>query len=119
MKALARMYGGGRIVVGLGFALAPAATTRNLIGDVADTPGAQTFIRGLGVRDVVLGTALFQALERGDAHRQWLVWSGLCGLADLAANAAVRDRLPGGGTGAVAFTALDAISGLGLALLMR
>jgi hypothetical protein len=45
----------GRVALGAGLLLAPAAVARPWIGAAADRPGTQVVLRGFGARDVVLG----------------------------------------------------------------
>ena len=110
------VYAGVRALVGAALLVAPGPASRNLIGDVADTPGAQSFIRGFGARDVILGLALLRVLRRRDPSREWLLWSGLCGLTDFTATLLAREALPRP-TEALAFAGSDMVSGLALAAL--
>ena len=63
--ALARVLGAGRVVLGAGLVVAPAALGRPWIGAAADTPGGQVALRGLGVRDVLLGSIALHLAAHG------------------------------------------------------
>jgi hypothetical protein len=113
------MYALSRAAFGAGSLVAPGAVFRRTAGDVADRPATQSFIRTFGIRDVVLGAELARAARDGDGVRRWLLLSGVCGAVDFLALAAARDDLPEASREMLALTAMDALSGFGLAALSR
>lgn len=122
MRMLGRltlMYAASRAAFGAGSLMAPGAMFRRSAGAAADSPATQSFIRTFGVRDVVLGLELARAVRRGGDTRRLLLLSGICGTVDFLAMAAARDDLPDTANEMLALTAMDAISGVGLAALTR
>jgi hypothetical protein len=119
LHRLANVYGVSRAAFGAASLLAPAAFLKRPAGPAVDSPATQSFIRSFGVRDVALGVQLLRALRRRDPARGLLLVSGVCGLVDLVAVGLARDDLPRRGGEMLTLTAMDAVSGLGLAALKR
>lgn len=117
---LARGIGAGRIAIGLGLLAAPATLGRSWLGDDGVTPATQAVLRGMGVRDALIGMA--QVHTAGDPERghRWARTSAIADITDLAATLAVRRSLPASGVrGTVALAGTAAISGLVTSRLLR
>jgi hypothetical protein len=63
---LARLAGITRICFGTAFIVAPRASARPWVGAGADSAGAQLLTRSMGVRDLLFGAGLLQALNQAD-----------------------------------------------------
>ena len=92
--ALARVLGAGRAVLGAGLLVAPAALGRPWIGAAADTPGAQVALRGLGVRDLVLGGIALHLAPHGRRAAAPPTRCALSDAVDFGATLAARRALP-------------------------
>ena len=119
VRRLTLMYAASRTLFGTGSLVAPGAMFRRTAGAAADSLTTQSFIRTFGIRDVVLGAELARAVRDGGEVRRWLFLSGVCGTVDFLALYAARDELPDEVREMLAMTAMDAVSGLGLAALTR
>ncbi|HEV2812428.1 MAG TPA: hypothetical protein VGW10_04170 [Solirubrobacteraceae bacterium] len=119
LRRLAEVYALTRAGFGAASVAAPAAVFRRSLGSPAEKPGTQSIIRSFGIRDVVLGLTLLDAVRSGGDTRRWLTLSGLCGLVDAVAIAVARDDLPEHSGEMLALAGLDAVSGFGLAALTR
>ena len=96
---LARLAGITRICFGTAFIVAPRASARPWVGAGADSAGAQLLTRSMGIRDLLLGAGLLQALNRAD-HRtaaRWLGYGAAAGVIDAGATLAAYPSLPRGG----------------------
>ncbi len=84
-----------RVGIGAAFVAAPAPVTRLWTGPAGiDAPAAQVLARGLGIRDLLIGLGLLDALRRGGTTRPWSWFAVACGAVDVAATAAVARELP-------------------------
>lgn len=85
----------GRIAVGVALVAAPgASTTRWLGSSTEDDPAREVAVRGLGARDVVLGTGTLVALRPGSEVRhaaRWVEAGIVADLADAASTAVAED----------------------------
>ena len=93
----ARAIGLGRVAVGLAILAVPARVGESWLGDDGTTPGAQVALRGLGIRDVLIGMA--QAHTAADPERgyRWARTASLGDAVDLAATLAAAKHLPRSG----------------------
>ncbi len=95
---LARLAGITRICFGTAFIVAPHASARPWAGAGADSAGAQLLTRSMGIRDLLLGAGLLQALSQDD-HRtaaRWLSYGAAAGVIDAGATLAAYPSLPRG-----------------------
>ena len=119
LRRLTLTYAASRAAFGAGSLAMPGLMFRRSSGPAADDPAMQSIIRTFGIRDVVLGAELARAARNDDDTRRWLLLSGVCGLVDFLAMVAARKDLPEEAREMLALTAMDAISGFGLAALSR
>jgi hypothetical protein len=96
---LARLAGITRICFGTAFIVAPHASARPWVGAGADSAGAQLLTRSMGIRDLLLGAGLLQALNQADhrAAARWLSYGAAAGVIDAGATLAAYPSLPRGG----------------------
>lgn len=117
---LARAIGAGRIAIGLGLLAAPSALGRRWLGDGGATPATQAVLRGMGVRDALIGMAQVHTAADPERGHRWARTSAIADVTDLAATLAVRRNLPASGVrGTVALAGSAAISGLVTSRLLR
>jgi hypothetical protein len=109
--ALARVLGAGRVVLGAGLLVAPARLGRPWIGAVADTPGAQVALRGLGVRDLVLGGIALHLAPHGAQGGRAAHACVVSDAVDLGATLAARRALPPSSAGVLALAGGAAVAG--------
>jgi hypothetical protein len=94
-RAVARINAAGRVAIGAALLVVPQLVTRSWAGESGTTPGGRVLGRALGVRDVVLGVGVMDALGRGDASaRNWIRASALADTADALATALAYPHLP-------------------------
>ncbi|MCU1451650.1 MAG: hypothetical protein JWP02_3820 [Acidimicrobiales bacterium] len=95
-REMARLFGLGRIAVGVGLFAVPSLAAASWVGRDAQTAGVRTFSRGFGARDAGLGIGLLAALEDKDdaAVRRFLLLGALADGGDLAGTIANWRRLP-------------------------
>jgi hypothetical protein len=88
-----------RICFGTACIVAPRASARPWVGPGADSAGAQLLTRGMGIRDLLLGAGLLQALNHADhrAAARWLSYGAAAGVIDAGATLAAYPSLPRGG----------------------
>jgi hypothetical protein len=96
---LARLAGVTRLCFGTAFIVAPRASARPWVGAGADSAGAQVLTRSMGIRDLLLGVGLLQALNQGDhrAAARWLSYGAAAGAIDAGATLAAYPSLPPAG----------------------
>jgi hypothetical protein len=94
-RAAARLLAAGRVAVGAGLLVLPGRVAGVWLGDESRTPAAKVLARAMGVRDLVLGLGVLQALDRGDAGaRQWVQASAVADVGDATAVLLAYRRLP-------------------------
>lgn len=116
----ARVIGAGRIVIGLALLAAPSRAGAGWLGESAATPGTQAVLRGMGVRDTLIGIG--QVHTAGDPQRgyRWARTSAIADAGDLVATLVARRGLPASGVrGAVALAGLAALGGLATSRALR
>jgi hypothetical protein len=110
---VARALGLGRVAVGLAILAVPARVGESWVGADGTTPGAQVALRGLGVRDVLIGMA--QAHTASDPERgyRWARTASLGDTVDLVATLAAAKHLPRSGVLTIGVVATGAaVSGV-------
>jgi len=112
LQKLAIGLAANRILFGVAFLAAPAATGSGWIGRDAKRTPVKLLLRAVGARDLVLGAGALAALtaERCDP-RSWMATQAVCDVADLAATFAARDSIPEAG-----FRAAAALAGVSAAI---
>jgi len=94
-RSVARITAAGRVVIGTALLVAPQAVTRGWTGPPGGLPGAKLLGRGLGVRDLMLGLGVINALDRGDPRAQdWVRASALADVGDAVATVLAYRHLP-------------------------
>lgn len=96
---LSRAIGFGRIGFGLALIVLPARIGERWLGKDATTPAASVALRGLGIRDALIGMAQVHTAGDPDRGYRWARTAGFADVTDLAATAAVARSLPGNGLG--------------------
>ena len=110
--ALARNGAMARIGVGAAFLLLPVAATRPLVGPDAERPATKMFVRGLGIRDVLLGVGLLRAASRKESLRPWQIAGSVADGTDALATLATFGHLRRfGRVAAIAAAATSAVLG--------
>lgn len=115
--------GVGRMAIGLALVAVPTAASKGWIGEVAETDGGKVAVRGLGVRDALLGFMAVHVATADDplVAARWSAAIAVCDLVDGVATVGGRRR---GGLGphADAIIALalgSALAGAGIAARLR
>lgn len=117
---LARAIGAGRIAIGLGLLAAPAALGRPWLGEAGATPATQAVLRGMGVRDALIGMAQVHTAADPERGHRWARTSAIADVTDLAATLLARRSLPASGVrGTVALAGGAAVAGLATSRLLR
>ena len=93
-RELARMIGLGRTVIGITMVLAPRKAVRGYMGDEDPSFAASMAVRGLGARDIALGTGLLVALEDDENIARWLEAGALADAGDFLATLSNFRQLP-------------------------
>ena len=118
---LARLAGITRICFGTAFIVAPQASARPWVGAGADSPGAQLLTRSMGIRDLLLGVGLLQALNQADRQTaaRWLSYGAAAGVIDAGATLAAYPSLPRAGRAFLLFITGALVSDTLLAAQLR
>lgn len=82
-EPLSKAYALSRIGLGGLITMAPRAVGRSWLGESASTPAISVALRGLGVRDVVVGAALLAALDDPVRRKRLLLLSAAVDATDL------------------------------------
>lgn len=95
-KTMARGLAVARVGIGTALVVAPGWAGRIWVGPHADGPGARTFARAIGVRDLLLGSRALVAQAEGEPVRRWMRYEAAvdAGTA-LATVLAAKDLTPG------------------------
>lgn len=111
LKRVATVLSLGRAALGVGLLLAPEKITEGWLGKAGTTDQANVLARGVGARDLVIGTGTFLALSRDqDSARAWLLASGVADLADTAATVSAKGKIPDAGVyGTAALAGISAV----------
>jgi hypothetical protein len=94
LPTIARAAAGARTAIGVALLAAPGPAAKRWLGDVAERPGAQVAISGVGARDLILGAGTLWALGgRKRNPRPWLIGSAVADTADLVTTLRSREGL--------------------------
>jgi hypothetical protein len=96
-KQTAQINGAGRAVIGAALTIAPTLAARGWIGDDAASPGGRVLGRALGLRDLVLGAGLVQAIAAGEPTRGWIAAAAAADAIDATATLLNWGALPRAG----------------------
>lgn len=91
--ALARLLGITRIAIGATLVLAPGLISA-WAGPAGRRPGVELITRAAGIRDLIIGWRLVQALDQGDPVRRLLVDGTVADAVDLGAIVLAGRHLP-------------------------
>ena len=109
----ARVLGLGRVAVGLALRAAPARAGEGWLGADGTTPGAQVALRGLGIRDVLVGMAQVHTAADPERGYRWARTASIGDAVDLAATLAAAKHLPASGVATIGAVATGAaVSGV-------
>lgn len=110
---VARALGLGRVAVGIAIMAAPARMGESWLGADGTTPGAQVALRGLGIRDVLIGMAQVHTAADPERGYRWARTASLGDAVDLAATLAASKHLPRSGVLSIGVVATGAaVSGV-------
>ena len=88
----ARVLAIGRVAFGAGLVLAPGRLGAGWLGDLAERGAVRSVLRGLGIRDVVIGMIAMHTLDNPQVGPRWQKTCAVCDAVDaLAAVGAARD----------------------------
>lgn len=104
----ARAIGLGRVAVGLAILAVPARVGESWLGSDGTTPGAQVALRGLGIRDVLVGMAQVHTAADPERGYRWARTASLGDAVDLIATLAAAKALPRSGVLSVGVVAAGA-----------
>jgi hypothetical protein len=94
-KDLARMLGLGRVVIGATMFLFPRKSVKAYMGESDPAFTSEMSVRGLGARDIALGTGLLLALDEDSDATRWLEAGALADAGDFLSALANFRELPG------------------------
>ena len=118
-RDVARGIALGRVAFGVGMVAAPKLM-RGWLGDSVDDPATQVAIRGLGVRDVLLGAITLHVAGHEQIGPRWVATCALADATDAVATALGREKLPRNGViGGVAVAGGTAVASFALAVAMK
>lgn len=117
---VSRAIGAGRIAFGLALVAVPAKVGESWLGSGGTTPAAQVALRGLGIRDALIGMAQIHTASDPDRGYRWARTSAFGDITDLVATlAASRDLPRSGAYGTAAIAGTAAVGSLVASRLMR
>jgi hypothetical protein len=93
-KDLARILGLGRTVLGATMVLMPRKAVRGYMGQENPSFAASMAMRGLGARDIALGTGLLVALEEDGDVARWLEAGAIADAGDFISTLANFREMP-------------------------
>lgn len=93
----ARLIAVGRVLFGIALVARPEQTTKRWLGGGAATAATQTAVRGLGIRDLILGAITLHTLNHPEVGPRWVATCAVGDTVDLLATVAARDELPSSG----------------------
>lgn len=111
---VSRLIGLGRIAVGAALLAVPDRVGRPWLGEAGATPAAQVALRGLGIRDALIGMAQIHTAGDPDRGYRWARTSAVADVVDLVATLAAARSLPATGVAATS-TVAGAAAVVGLA----
>ncbi|UTI62380.1 hypothetical protein NBH00_13520 [Paraconexibacter antarcticus] len=117
---VARLIAAGRVAFGVALVAKPEQTTRRWLGGSAATAGTQAAVRGLGIRDLLLGAITLHTLNHPQVGPRWVATCAVADSVDLFATVAARDELPSSGVaGTVALAGGTAAVSVAIAGVLR
>jgi len=93
-RDLARLLGLGRMVIGATMLLMPRQAVKRYMGEEEPSWTAAMAMRGLGARDIALGTGLMVALEEDGDVARWLEAGAVSDAGDFLATLSNFRELP-------------------------
>ena len=93
-RELARLLGLGRMVIGATMLLMPRQAVKRYMGEEDPSWTAAMAMRGLGARDIALGTGLMVALEEDGDVARWLEAGAISDAGDFLATLSNFRELP-------------------------
>jgi hypothetical protein len=116
----ARLIAVGRVLFGIALVARPEQTSRRWLGGAAGTAGTQVAVRGLGIRDLMLGAMTLHTLSHPQIGPRWVATCAVNDAVDLVATYAGRDELPSSGVaGTVALAGGTVAASLGIAAVLK
>lgn len=97
-----RFIAAGRVLFGIALVARPEQTTRRWLGGSAGTAGTQAAVRGLGIRDVILGMITLHTVSHPQIGPRWVATCAVGDAVDLVATIKARDELPSSGVAGTA-----------------
>jgi hypothetical protein len=113
-RTVARIYAVGRAGLGAALLVAPSRLGRPWVGAIADEPGGQVALRGLGIRDLLLGGIALHVADRPGVGARTAMTCAIADAIDTGATLAARRHLPRAALGVAALGAAGAATGLWL-----
>jgi hypothetical protein len=108
-----RFIGLGRVAVGVALVAAPAKVGESWLGTGGTTPEVQVVLRGLGVRDALIGMAQVHTAADPERGYRWARTASLGDAVDLVATVVAAKSIPRSGLlGTVALAGAAAVSGV-------
>ncbi|MDX6724540.1 MAG: hypothetical protein QOD73_2944 [Solirubrobacteraceae bacterium] len=93
-RTIARLYGAGRVVLGVSLLVAPRPLGRVWLGRAGGSPAGSVALRALGARDVILGGMSLHTLDHPQVAPRWQRTCAAVDTVDFVATAAARPALP-------------------------
>ena len=93
-RLIARNLAWIRVAVGALLLLAPGLLGRLIVGRDASRPVGRMLLRGLAMRDLVLGVGLLRATELGHDDHDWLMFAAASDAVDALATLVAFGQLP-------------------------
>ena len=93
-RDLARLLGLGRMAIGATMLLMPRQAVKRYMGEADPSWTAAMAMRGLGARDIALGTGLMVALEEDGDVARWLEAGAISDAGDFLATLSNFRQLP-------------------------
>ncbi|MCW3001259.1 MAG: hypothetical protein JWQ20_557 [Conexibacter sp.] len=113
-RAVARIYAVGRAGIGAALVVAPSRLGRTWLGPVAAQAPGQVTLRGIGIRDFLLGGIALHVADRPGVGSRTMAACAIADTVDLAATLAARRNLPPSAMGVAALAGAGAVTGLWL-----
>src|SRR3712207_8128878 len=93
-RAVARLIAAVRIGAGVTLLAAPGLVTRPWIGAHAGFAGTRVMVRGLGIRDAIMGGIQLHTVDHPQVGPRWVATGALADAVDGLATLAARRDLP-------------------------
>lgn len=108
-----RFIGIGRVAFGLAMIAVPGKVGASWLGEGGTTPAAEVALRGLGIRDALIGMAQIHTAADPDRGYRWARTASFGDLVDLGATLAAAKALPRSGVvGTAALAGAATVAGL-------